>query len=90
MHSIFVEAEKIIDIIFDEYGTGGVTRGPIPFINIKSAIKEMNEDKFKFVKCYTWIDNYINQLLTKNKQGSKMNLSNWKNTTNLIVCSDYA
>lgn len=48
------EAMKIVDTIFDSYGTGGITRGEIPYFDAKSSIMAMKEAEFPGWRDVEW------------------------------------
>jgi hypothetical protein len=48
------EATQIINAIFESYGTAGITRGEIPYVDARSAITEMKEHDFPGWKDVEW------------------------------------
>src|SRR5208283_1481583 len=59
------EAELIINALFDDYGTGGHTDGPVPFIGGQEAIEEMMADNFPGWQDVEWAGYHIKYLVQK-------------------------
>lgn len=57
------EAELIINALFEDFGTGGYTDGPIPHVDGREAIMEMKEDKFPGWQDVEWAGYHIKYLV---------------------------
>lgn len=60
------EADVIIDLLFEDYGTGGYTRGEVPYwVDGKEAIKEMRAADYPRWQEVEWAGYYIKYLIQK-------------------------
>lgn len=60
-----VEAELIINALFEEFGTGGYTPGPVPHVNGRGAILEMKQDNFSGWQDVEWAGYHIKYLVQR-------------------------
>ena len=59
------EAELIVNALFEEFGIGGYTPGPVPHVDGRGAILEMKEDKFPGWADVEWAGYHIKYLVQK-------------------------
>jgi len=59
------EAELIVDALFEDWGTGGDTRGECPFVDGRDAILEMKKAKFPGWQEVEWAGYHIKYLVQK-------------------------
>ena len=59
------EAELIVNALFEDYGTGGLTRGECPGVDGKDAIQEMKADDFPGWQEVEWAGYHIKYLVQK-------------------------
>lgn len=56
------EAKKVVEVIFDELGTAGITRGPCPYVDGKDAIEWMFDKGYPSYTELEWPGYYIKHL----------------------------
>jgi hypothetical protein len=59
------EAKLIVNALFDDYGTGGYTRGECPYIDGKKAITEMRTDNYPGWQEVEWAGYHLKYLIQK-------------------------
>jgi len=59
------EAELITNALFEDFGTGGYTDGPVPHVDGKGAILEMKRDEFPGWQEVEWPGYHIKYLVQK-------------------------
>ena len=59
------EAELIVNALYEDYGTGGLTRGECPGVDGKDAIQEMKADDFPGWQEVEWAGYHIKYLVQK-------------------------
>lgn len=59
------EARLIVDALFEDYGTGGRTRGEVPYVDGRSAIIDMKDDGFPGWREVEWTGYHIKYLIQK-------------------------
>jgi len=59
------EADLIVDALFEDFGTGGNTRGEVPYVDGRSAIIDMKNDGFPGWREVEWTGYHIKYLIQK-------------------------
>ena len=55
----------IVEVLFKDFGTGGITQGPCPWVDGRDAILEMKENDFPGWKEVEWAGYHIKYLVQK-------------------------
>ena len=59
------EARLIVDALYEDFGTGGHTRGEVPYIEGRTAITDMKNDNYSGWREVEWTGYHIKYLIQK-------------------------
>jgi len=83
------EAKKIVDLIFEELGTAGITRGPVPYVDGRYAIQEMKEKELPSWKENEWQGYYLKHLVRELCDEKCPGIESYTEGKNYLVKGEY-
>ncbi|MHA1222371.1 MAG: hypothetical protein ACTSP3_03715 [Candidatus Heimdallarchaeaceae archaeon] len=83
------EAVKLYEILFEELGTAGITRGPVPYVDAKYGILEMKEKGLPSWRENEWQGFHLKHLLRELCKEHKLDIQPYTERKNYLVKGEY-
>lgn len=83
------EANKLFEILFEELGTAGITRGPVPYVDARYGILEMKEKELPSWRENEWQGYHLKHLLRELCKDKRSNIEAYTERKNYLVKGQY-